>query len=94
MGEIAAEVGVGDEISVSCRVALLDDSGHWRSPLVVAPGVQESLIDCSADEVFLVIAVFLHWKISDVKHIGQRVFVVLEPELISPLDVPARSIRV
>ena len=94
MGKIAAEVGVGDEISVSCRVALLDDSGHWRSPLVVAPGVQESLIDCSTDEVFLVVAVFLHWKISDVKHIGQRVFVVLEPELISPLDVPARSIRV
>jgi hypothetical protein len=61
---------------------------------VIAPRVQESLVDCAADEVFLVVAVLLHWKIANVEHVGQRVLVVLQPELISPLHVPGRSIRV
>ena len=92
--EVAAEAGVGHEVGVARRVALLDDSGDRGSPLVVAPRVEEALVDSSADEMLLVVAVLLLRKIGNVEHIRQRVLVVLQPELISPLDIPARSVRI
>ena len=92
--EVAAEAGVGHEVGVACRVALLDDSGDRRPPLVVAPRVEEALVDSASDEVLLVVAVLLLREIANVEHIRQRVLVVFQPELVAPLNVPARSIRI
>lgn len=70
VGEVAAEAGVSHEVGVSRRVTLLNDSGDRCSPLVVAPRVQEALVDCASYEVLLVVVMFLFRKVANVEHIG------------------------
>lgn len=51
--EGSVQVGVTDEVGVSGGVALLDDAADGGSPPVVAPGVQEALVDSSTNKMFL-----------------------------------------
>lgn len=72
---------------MASSIALLDDTRDGGSPTVVAPGVQETLIDSATDEVILVIGLFLLRKAAGIEDLRKGVFLVLEPKLLIPLDV-------
>lgn len=54
---------------------------------MVAPRVEEALINCSSVELVLVPVLLMDRELIDTKHLGDRVTLVLEPKLIIPSDV-------
>lgn len=88
------KVGIPHEVGVSCRVAFLDDSRNGRSPSMVAPRIEEALINCSANKAVLEILLFLFGTFVNVEHLRKRVSMVLEPKFILPLYVFVRSVEV
>ena len=69
------------------RVALFNDSSDGRSPSVIAPRVEEALVNSPPNKVlFEVILLFLRKGVG-VKHLSQRIFMVLEPKLVLPLSI-------
>jgi hypothetical protein len=58
---------------------------------MVTPGIEEALIDSSTYEVFLVIGLLLLRKGISIEDLRECILLVLEPELLIPLDVSAWS---
>ena len=91
-GNIALSEGVRERwvasiVRVTNLVALSDGSADGGSPSVIAPGVEEALIDCSSIELVLVPALLMHGQLVDSKHLGDRVALILQPESVVPSDV-------
>ena len=88
------EVGVSNEIGVPSRVALLYYSRDGSSPSVVAPRVEEALIDCSSHEAVLEVLLFLFGTFVHIEHLRKRVTMILQPKFILPLYIFVRSVKV
>lgn len=81
------ETWVSNKISMACRITLLDNSSNRCSPSMITPRIEEALVNSSSNKVlFKVILLFLRKWVS-VKHLSQRVFMVLKPKLILPLGI-------
>ncbi len=91
-GNIALSKGVGERwiasiVGITNLVAFSYDSANWRSPSMVAPRVEETLIDCSSIELILVPVLLMSGKLINTEHLSDRVALVLQPEFIIPSNV-------
>ena len=61
---------------------------------MVAPWVEEALVDGSPNEAVLEVLLFLFGTLIDVEHLRKGVSMILQPKLILPLHVFVRSVKV
>ena len=61
---------------------------------MVAPWVEEALVDGSPNEAVLEVLLLLFGTLIDVKHLRKGVTMILQPKLILPLHVFVRSVKV
>jgi hypothetical protein len=61
---------------------------------MVAPRVKEALEDCSSLELVSEVSLLVGGKGIDAKHLSERISLILEPELVVPLNVSVGHIEV
>jgi hypothetical protein len=54
---------------------------------MIAPGIQETLIDRSSHKMFLEVILFLFWKRICIEHFSEGILVILEPKSVFPLRI-------
>lgn len=92
LSKICAKTRASNKISMSCRIALFNNSSDRCSPSVVTPRIQKSLVHSSTYEVLFKILLIFLWKRVSIEHLSQRIFVIFKPKSIFPLHIEVRIV--
>lgn len=94
IGKLDGKTGIASIISIADLVASFNDSTDWRSPSVVTPRIQETLVDSSILKSVSEVGLLFGFEAISSENLSKRISSVLQPELIMPLDISLGHIEI